>query len=60
MGCIGGADRTFARKSQECLWQDWYISFVILLQFVIKEFLENIKVVFFIEHTCMCLSTVGS
>ena len=24
-GCIGGADRTFACKSQECLWQDWYI-----------------------------------
>ncbi len=22
---IGGADRTFACKSQECLWQDWYI-----------------------------------
>ena len=21
----GGADRTFACKSQECLWQDWYI-----------------------------------
>ncbi len=26
MGCKGGADRTFACKSQECLWQDWYIS----------------------------------
>ncbi len=25
MGWIGGADRTFACKSQECLWQDWYI-----------------------------------
>ncbi len=25
MECIGGADRTFACKSQECLWQDWYI-----------------------------------
>ncbi len=25
MGCIGGVDRTFACKSQECLWQDWYI-----------------------------------
>ncbi len=25
MGCIGGADRTFACKSQECLWHDWYI-----------------------------------
>ncbi len=25
MGCIGGADRTFACKSQECLWQDLYI-----------------------------------
>ncbi len=25
MGCIGGADRTFAYKSQECLWKDWYI-----------------------------------
>ncbi len=24
-GSIGGADRTFACKSQECLWQDWYI-----------------------------------
>ncbi len=24
MSCIGGADRTFASKSQECLWQDWY------------------------------------
>ncbi len=24
-GLIGGADRTFACKSQECLWQDWYI-----------------------------------
>ncbi len=23
--CIGGAERTFACKSQECLWQDWYI-----------------------------------
>ncbi len=26
MGCIGGADGTFACKSQECLWQDWCIS----------------------------------
>ncbi len=26
IGGIGGADRTFACKSQECLWQDWYIS----------------------------------
>ncbi len=25
IGWIGGADRTFACKSQECLWQDWYI-----------------------------------
>ncbi len=25
IGYIGGADRTFACKSQECLWQDWYI-----------------------------------
>ncbi len=25
IGDIGGADRTFACKSQECLWQDWYI-----------------------------------
>ncbi len=25
IGGIGGADRTFACKSQECLWQDWYI-----------------------------------
>ncbi len=25
MGCTGGADRTFVWKSQECLWQDWYI-----------------------------------
>ncbi len=25
MGYIGGAGRTFACKSQECLWQDWYI-----------------------------------
>ncbi len=25
IGCIGGADRTFPCKSQECLWQDWYI-----------------------------------
>ncbi len=24
MGCIGMSDRTFACKSQECLWQDWY------------------------------------
>ena len=23
-GGIGGADRTFACKSQECIWQDWY------------------------------------
>ncbi len=23
---IGGAERTFACKIQECLWQDWYIS----------------------------------
>ncbi len=23
--CMGGADRTFACKSQESLWQDWYI-----------------------------------
>ena len=29
MGSIGGADRTFACKSQECLWQDWYICFII-------------------------------
>ncbi len=27
IGDIGGADRTFACKSQECLWQDWYIWF---------------------------------
>ena len=27
IGSIGGADRTFACKSQECLWQDWYIWF---------------------------------
>ena len=26
IGCIGEADRTFACKSQEYLWQDWYIS----------------------------------
>ncbi len=26
IGVIGGAARTFACKSQECLWQDWYIS----------------------------------
>ncbi len=26
IGGIGGADRTFACKSQVCLWQDWYIS----------------------------------
>ncbi len=25
IGGIGGAERTFACKSQECLWQDWYI-----------------------------------
>ena len=25
IGCMGGAT-TFACKSQECLWQDWYIS----------------------------------
>ncbi len=24
-GSIGGAGKTFACKSQECLWQDWYI-----------------------------------
>ncbi len=24
---MGGADGTFACKSQECLWQDWYILF---------------------------------
>ncbi len=24
IGCIGGAT-TFARKSQECHWEDWYI-----------------------------------
>ncbi len=30
MGCTGGTDRTFACKSQECLWQDWYIFFYIL------------------------------
>ncbi len=29
IGCIGGAQRTFACKSQECLWQDWYIFFFI-------------------------------
>ena len=22
---MGGAEKTFACKSQECLWQDWYI-----------------------------------
>ncbi len=32
MGCIGGADRTFACKSQECLWQDWYIFLYIPLR----------------------------
>ncbi len=26
IGCIREAYRTFACKSQECLWQDWYIS----------------------------------
>ncbi len=30
MGCAGGADRTFACKSQECLWQDWYILIYII------------------------------
>ncbi len=25
IGCMGGVDRTFASKSRECLWQDWYI-----------------------------------
>ncbi len=25
IGLIGGAEKTFACKSQECLWQDWYI-----------------------------------
>ncbi len=25
IGSIGGAKKTFACKSQECLWQDWYI-----------------------------------
>ena len=25
IGCMGGANRTFACKSQECLWQNWYI-----------------------------------
>ena len=30
IGDIGGADRTFACKSQECLWQDWYICNIII------------------------------
>ncbi len=30
IGDIGGADRTFACKSQECLWQDWYILILFL------------------------------
>ena len=25
IGYVGGADTTFACKSQEWLWQDWYI-----------------------------------
>ena len=25
IGCLGGAEKTFACKSQECPWQDWYI-----------------------------------
>ena len=25
IGYTGGTERTFACKSQECLWQDWYI-----------------------------------
>ncbi len=33
IGCLGGADRTFACKSQECLWQDWYISNELLYYF---------------------------
>ncbi len=33
MGCIGGADRTFACKSQEYLWKDWYIYTLVLLHF---------------------------
>ncbi len=28
---MGGAERTFACKSQECLWQDWYICILICL-----------------------------
>ncbi len=34
MGWIGGADRTFAGKSQESLWQDWYISTLCLNNFM--------------------------
>ncbi len=26
--CLGGAEKTFACKSQECIWQDWYIFFI--------------------------------
>ncbi len=36
MGCTGGADRTFASKSDECLWQDWYI-YKILFKIIIER-----------------------
>ncbi len=36
IGCMGGADRTFACKSQECLWQDWYI-LVLMMQWICKR-----------------------
>ena len=44
IGFMGGAYRTFACKSQECLWKDWYILFFI---FPTSQ-----------EHSCRDSSTV--
>ena len=51
MGCIGGADRIFACKSQECLWQDWYICiFIFYLQ----------DGAFFLSVYCNCSFTAST
>ncbi len=44
IGNIGGVDRTFACKSQKCLWQDWYIlSFTMSFIHFRKAFFNKTK-----------------
>ncbi len=58
IGEIGGADRTFACKSQECLWQDWYIFVMVCMVSVsflcVHVSINNLFVVLMLN---MCLKS---